>query len=994
MTFEDRVAAQRAIEEVYWRHRLWPQENGRPKPALDEVMPEPAIRAKVEDYLRKSKVLEQYWQRPVTGEQLQAEIERMARHTKQPAVLRELWAALGNDPFVIAECLVRPLLVERLSREWYASDERFHGELKRRAESELNTLGAAGQMRRTSGEYREVDWIRDETGAAARPRGLETNGELRMSDAEWQEETGKLVARFGPTRAMAGLPRGQWSRLAEDEERFYAVAVMEKDARRIKVASVVWKKAPFDEWWNGARVGMRWDVSVPDSKYQLPEIEAVPSPSDGDSWTATSNTGAPSARNAHTVVWTGNEMIVWCGFDGVSVFNTGGRYNPATDTWIATSTTSAPQARSAASGVWTGTEMIVWGGFDRGALDSGGRYNPVTNAWRPTTSTGVPSRRASHTAVWTGNEMIIWGGEENLFAEINTGGRYNPVNDAWTPTSLNNAPLRRVRHSVVWTGNEMIVWGGFISASPTTHNTGGRYNPTTDTWTATNTTGAPESRFVHTAVWTGSEMIVWGGFNGTELDTGGRYNPTADMWTTTSTTGTPSARMNHSAVWTGNEMIVWGGRARSIDTNTGGRYNPAANAWVATATASAPNPRGNHSVIWTGSTMIVWGGLAGSTRFNTGGRYTFTMTQGSLASVSAASFLGAEMAADSIVAAFGQNLATATESAATLPLPTTLAGTNVRLRDSAGVERLAPLFFVSPGQINYLIPQGAANGNATVNVTRGETLVATGAVRLAPVAPGLFAANANGQGIAAAVALRIKSDGSQSFEPVARFDPTQNRFVAVPIDLGPETDQVFLILFGTGYRARSSLAAVTCQIGGTAAEVLFAGAAPGLAGLDQTNVRLPRALAGRGEVEVALTVDGRTANRVRVAFAGGATSCNYSISPTSQSFNANAGTGSVNVTAPNGCAWTAAGNASWITITSGSSGSGNGTVNYSVAQNTSAAQRTGTMTIAGQTFTVTQAGSTEPGQTAELKVDDGSAEGGLLSDGRMMVNRLTPPSYP
>jgi len=540
----------------------------------------------------------------------------------------------------------------------------------------------------------------------------------------------------------------------------------------------------------------------------------------------------------------------------------------------------------------------------------------------------------------------------------------------------------------------MIVWGGIGGSALTAFDTGGRYNPATDTWITTSTASAPSTRFIHTAVWTGSEMIVWGGFGGSALNTGGRYNPATNTWMDTATTGAPSGRDRHTAVWAGSEMIVWGGEANNTAVGTGGRYNPATSIWTATTTSGAPGPRDRHTAIWTGSAMVVWGGLNGNTRLNTGGRYTITATQAALASVSAASFLGAEMAADSIVAAFGQSLTTATESAATLPLPTTLAGTSVRLRDSAGMERFAPLFFVSPGQINYLIPPGAANGNATVSVTRGETLVATGAVRLAQVAPGLFAANANGQGVAAAVALRIKSDGSQIFEPVARFDQAQNRFVAAPINLGAETDQVFLILFGTGYRARSSLAAVTCQIGGTAAEVLFAGAAPGLAGVDQTNVRLPRALAGRGEVDVALTVDGRAANRVRVAFAGGATSCSYSISPSERSISANGGTGSVNVTAPNGCAWTAASNASWITITSGSSGSGNGTVNYSVAQNTSAAQRTGTMTIAGQTFTVTQAGSTEPGQTAELKVDDGSAEGGLLTDGRMMVNRLTPPSYP
>jgi uncharacterized protein (TIGR03437 family) len=128
----------------------------------------------------------------------------------------------------------------------------------------------------------------------------------------------------------------------------------------------------------------------------------------------------------------------------------------------------------------------------------------------------------------------------------------------------------------------------------------------------------------------------------------------------------------------------------------------------------------------------------------------------------------------------------------------------------------------------------------------------------------LFSASATGQGVAAATVLRVKANGEQGFEPVARFDAGQNRFVFVPIDLGPETDQLFLVLSGTGLRFRTALAAVNCKIGGTDAEVLYAGETPGLVGLDQANVRIPRSLAGRGEVDVVLTVDGKVANAVRV----------------------------------------------------------------------------------------------------------------------------------
>jgi uncharacterized protein (TIGR03437 family) len=234
-----------------------------------------------------------------------------------------------------------------------------------------------------------------------------------------------------------------------------------------------------------------------------------------------------------------------------------------------------------------------------------------------------------------------------------------------------------------------------------------------------------------------------------------------------------------------------------------------------------------------------------------------------LASVSAASFSASELAPAAIIAAFGTNLATTVQTANSLPLPTTLAGTTVRVRDSAGAERLAPLFFVAPSQVNYLIPDGTATGPATVTINSGANELSAGMVNIAAVAPGLFSANSSGQGVAAAIALRIKADGSQSFEAVSRFENGQ--FVAVPLDLGPAGEQVFLLLFGTGLRGRSNLNAASLRIGGTSAAIFYLGAQGDLAGLDQVNVQLPRSLAGRGEVDLLLTVDGKAANTVRVA---------------------------------------------------------------------------------------------------------------------------------
>ncbi|MGH9849957.1 MAG: PQQ-dependent sugar dehydrogenase [Blastocatellia bacterium] len=234
--------------------------------------------------------------------------------------------------------------------------------------------------------------------------------------------------------------------------------------------------------------------------------------------------------------------------------------------------------------------------------------------------------------------------------------------------------------------------------------------------------------------------------------------------------------------------------------------------------------------------------------------------------VSAANYSGGGLAPESIAAAFGQNFSTVTQAAPNnQSLPTTLAGASVRVTDATGTARSSQLFFVSPTQINFMIPPGTATGAATIAFTNTNGAISTGAVNVANVAPGLFTANASGRGIAAAVALRIKADGSQTFESIARFDQAQNQFVMIPIDLGAATDQVFLVTFGTGFRFRSSLGAVNATIGGTAAQVNFAGAQGTLIGLDQANILIPRSLIGRGEVDVVFTVDGQPSNNVRAS---------------------------------------------------------------------------------------------------------------------------------
>lgn len=337
----------------------------------------------------------------------------------------------------------------------------------------------------------------------------------------------------------------------------------------------------------------------------------------------------------HTAVWTGSEMIVWGGYDqatGLSL-NSGGRYRPATNNWIATNVADAPEGRNGHSAVWTGSEMIIWGGFGLfqqpsgtfvyTTTNTGARYDPVTNTWKSMSKINAPSARLRHTAIWTGSEMIVWGGERVGSTTLNTGARYNPATDTWRPMTVANVPASRSLHSAIWTGVEMIVWGGLSrDLSASTVDTGAKYNPSSDTWIATSLTNAPAARYSHSAVWTGNEMIVWGGtYAGPSLNTGSKYNPVTDTWTAASTTNAP-ARDRHTAIWTGNEMVIWGGASNGPPVNTGARYEPLQDAWTATRAGDAPSARRNHTALWTGSQMLIWGGfMEPPATVNTGGIY-------------------------------------------------------------------------------------------------------------------------------------------------------------------------------------------------------------------------------------------------------------------------------------------------------------------------------------------------------------------------------------
>lgn len=681
LTLAERTACRARVEEVLWSHRLWPGENRSPKPAREAVLPTAAIAARVEESLRYETALAALPGSALTPETIQAELDRIVRGSQDRALLREIFAALGDDPVRIGECFVRPDLAARRLAERVEWDPEIHAGERLAARAEL-AAGGFDAASLPSAQLWETEWVAVEPAASEElVPAADASGALErhLPRDRWLEERARLAQRLGSTPSPLpssfapspdSLPLRQWSGLREEAGRFVAEAVLASAPDRLRVLVASWPKRSFASWWAERRSATPVHLPAPasyrllsipdglgcvDNTWRSPDGLSSPGRSlhtavwtgtemivwgghdgyrelgDGrrydpvtDTWTAVSVVGAPAGRYYHVAVWTGSEMVIWGGISASTTFASGGRYNPATDTWTSTSNTSAPIARAAPSVVWTGSEMVVWGGLAGASfLQTGGRYDPVGDTWTPTSvGPATPSPRYLHTAVWTGTQMLVWGGS-GAGGEVGDGARYTPSTDSWS--SLPASPITaRAGHTAVWTGSEMIIWGGAFAG--TNYFTGARFNPAASTWTGTAGAGAPSARRQATAVWTGSEMVVWGGLGAAEAQTGGRYDPVANSWQPVSLAGAPTARTLHTAVWTTGaavpKMIVWGGTASGVPLDTGGRYSPATD-WAPTSASFRPAARRDAPGVWTGTEMIVWGGSDGAGQAMTAGaRYS------------------------------------------------------------------------------------------------------------------------------------------------------------------------------------------------------------------------------------------------------------------------------------------------------------------------------------------------------------------------------------
>jgi N-acetylneuraminic acid mutarotase len=358
-------------------------------------------------------------------------------------------------------------------------------------------------------------------------------------------------------------------------------------------------------------------------------------------WRNMNEVSAPEGRVSHTAVWTGSEMIVWGGeraeggsAEPIVFYDSGGRYDPVADAWTPTSMIDAPSGRTNPTAVWTGTELIVWGGTgfvgdEIATIGTGGRYEPATDTWRAISPVDAPEARTGHRAVWTGAEMIVWGGAASdpggSPRYLTDGARYDPASDTWASMSSVDAPATQLTETAVWTGTEMIIWRLGIGGPQGVEGVGGRYDPTTDTWTATSKLGAPRA-VGHVAVAWQGRMLVWSAMSDLPAE-GGVYDPASDSWQPMSKRGAPGERLSTSAASTDAGFIVWGGfNGRDDDDGievlqTGGAYDAATDSWETITTEGAPTGRDDASLVWTGAELIVWAGF-GDAYLRSGGRWS------------------------------------------------------------------------------------------------------------------------------------------------------------------------------------------------------------------------------------------------------------------------------------------------------------------------------------------------------------------------------------
>ncbi len=548
------------------------------------------------------------------------------------------------------------------------------------------------------------------------------------------------------------------------------------------------------------------------------------------------------ARVLHTSTLLANGKILVAGGVGGAIASAE-LYDPATGIWSATGSLSTPRYNHVAVRLPNGKVLVTGGeGADRRNIGSAELYDPATGTWSPTGTMNAARELATATLLPNG-KILVAGGEGPDNSVIATAELYDPTTGSWSPAGMMNAAREGHTATLLANGKVLVASGfGGTLTSPTLHSSAELYDPNTGSWTPTGSLGTARPFLKAVLLATGKVLAVGGSnFTTTVYNTAELYDPATGQWSATGSMAVARQAHTLTLLANGKVLVV----ANTAGQNSAELYNPATGSWATTANLSS-NVRLNHTatLLLNGKVLVAGGNgpLASAELYDS--------AEPVAATVSAASYLF-QLAPKEIASAFGQNFAATTVNATDKPLPTSLAGVTVKVKDSAGVERLAPLFFVSPSQINYQIPEGTALGQAVVTITASDGRAHSGLIHVDAAAPAIFTMNQQGTGAAAALDAIT--------------------FTGAPFNATQANGQPNIIaLFSTGLGADVTDAdgnanvSVEVRIDGQLVTVQYAGRAPGFIGLNQINVHLPVGIAS-GTHTLTLARNGATGNPVTIA---------------------------------------------------------------------------------------------------------------------------------
>jgi uncharacterized protein (TIGR03437 family) len=585
------------------------------------------------------------------------------------------------------------------------------------------------------------------------------------------------------------------------------------------------------------------------------------------------NTGSLStARTQHTATLLANGKVLVTGgliscAPTCQATNTAELYNPATGAWSSAGTLPDPLANHAAVRLQNGKALVI-GGYSRPGvlLQTAYLYDPDNNTWSPAGTLG--NARQFHKAVLLPNgKVLVTGGlvvAGGRFVPTNTAELYDPTTGMWTSTGAMNVPRLAHTMTLLANGKVLVATGSNTNLNMPPFLTPVRscelYDPATGAWSLTGEVALPRTTPTATLLANGKVLLAGGTNNSTTEDptnTAELYDPATGQW---GATGNLSVARDGAAaaLLASGKVLLAGGYGNQFAPLKGADlYDPATGSWAPSGEIGKIRVGHTVTLLGNGKVLVAAGNDDSENLTPLTSAELYDSGAATVTTVSAASY-SFQTAAREIAAAFGQNLATATAAASTIPLPTSLAGTSVRIRDSNNVERLAPLFFISPGQINYQVPDGAAPGQAIVTVTKSDGTTINGALQILAAAPAIFTLNQSGSGPAAAADA---------------FSGAPAPFNATRANGEPNVISVF----GTGLGADATdvegnvNASVQASIGGQAVTVLYAGRAPGFVGLNQLNILLPAGIAS-GTHTVIISRNGVVSNTVTIASDNNSTS--------------------------------------------------------------------------------------------------------------------------